>query len=179
MPSRRDITGHRFGKLVSLKDVGTKYRRRLWLCQCDCGNTTYSIVANLINGHVQSCGCLHKENVYRLAPSKAALNELYSGYRFSAQKKNRVFNLTLGEFQLLTSSECHYCGKPPAQRGGHTKGNGYYYYNGLDRVDSGLGYTISNVVPCCKQCNIAKSDYTTKQFYNWVKTVYRKVIDNG
>lgn len=38
-----DLTGKRFGKLVVLKEdgfvIGTNgKRRRLWLCQCDCGN---------------------------------------------------------------------------------------------------------------------------------------------
>jgi len=33
---------------------------------------------------------------------------------------------------------------------------------GLKKCSS-EGYTISNVVPCCKQCNIAKSDFFTYQ----------------
>lgn len=178
MPPRLDITGQRFGKLVAMKDVGTKYYRRLWVCQCDCGRKIHSLVAPLINGHIQSCGCRHKENVLRLPKAQASINELYRSYRHQAYKKKRPFNLTIQDFRNLTSSNCYYCGRPPTQRAGHQKNNGYYYYNGIDRVDSTLGYDLSNVVPCCKQCNIAKHDYTTEQFYNWIKVVYRKVVTN-
>ena len=33
-----------------------------------------------------------------------------------------------------------------------------------DRVDSSLGYTVSNCVPCCKYCNQAKNDRSVSEF---------------
>jgi len=36
--------------------------------------------------------------------------------------------------------------------------------NGLDRIDSSKGYTIDNVVSCCNQANLAKSDYSQEEF---------------
>ena len=44
--------------------------------------------------------------------------------------------------------------------------------NGIDRVDSGKGYVINNVVPCCKYCNIAKGEMSREDFLKWVKRVY-------
>lgn len=45
-------------------------------------------------------------------------------------------------------------------------------YNGIDRVDSSLGYTVDNVVPCCKLCNQAKNNLSKQEFVDWVKRVY-------
>ena len=56
-----DITGRRFGRLVAIerdKETKSRYRRAIWLCRCDCGNTIRATYPNLSNGHVKSCGCL-------------------------------------------------------------------------------------------------------------------------
>lgn len=44
--------------------------------------------------------------------------------------------------------------------------------NGIDRVDSAQGYVLTNVVPCCKQCNRAKSDLSREEFLTWVERVH-------
>lgn len=36
-------------------------------------------------------------------------------------------------------------------------------YQGIDRVNSKIGYTLGNVVPCCKKCNTVKSDILSGQ----------------
>lgn len=38
-------------------------------------------------------------------------------------------------------------------------------YSGLDRIDSSLGYTYGNVVPCCGECNGMKSNHSLDQFF--------------
>lgn len=42
---------------------------------------------------------------------------------------------------------CHYCG---------------FSATGLDRVDSRVGHTKGNCVPCCKECNTAKLNHFTE-----------------
>jgi len=54
-----DITDERFGKLVAVRRIGSKNGRPLWLCKCDCGNTTYAETRNLRYGSTTSCGCRH------------------------------------------------------------------------------------------------------------------------
>ena len=56
-----DLTGQRFGNLVAIS-VTSKTRPsgkklRIWLCQCDCGNTRYNEADTLRSGHTKSCGC--------------------------------------------------------------------------------------------------------------------------
>jgi len=61
MPNILDVVGKRFGRLVVLQRasaIGSK--NVMWLCQCDCGETTTGAAANL--GKTKfSCGCLQKE----------------------------------------------------------------------------------------------------------------------
>ena len=49
-----------------------------------------------------------------------------------------------------------------------------FRYTGLDRINSELGYTVENIQPCCKWCNMAKSDRSEKDFIEWVALI----IDN-
>lgn len=59
---KRDLIGQTFGRLTVLArmtKIGEKNVR--WLCYCTCGNKKLVYSANLVNGNVQSCGCLRKE----------------------------------------------------------------------------------------------------------------------
>ena len=59
--AKRNLVGLRFCKLTVIKENGKdKYGNKLWLCQCDCGNTTNAKTSNLNNGSKKSCGCLRK-----------------------------------------------------------------------------------------------------------------------
>src|SRR5580704_17633062 len=64
MPAAIDITGRRYGRLVvvELRAKATPTcRHRKWLCRCDCGTLKIVCITSLLNGHVQSCGCLYRE----------------------------------------------------------------------------------------------------------------------
>lgn len=57
-----DLAGQKFGRLTVIQRAGTnKHRATLWLCQCECGNTTTVATQDLTRGHTQSCGCLRRE----------------------------------------------------------------------------------------------------------------------
>ena len=67
MPKALDLTGQRFGSLVAIR-VATKEetnnsKKRHWLCQCDCGNTTIVLTSYLTTGHTKSCGCLRAQTM--------------------------------------------------------------------------------------------------------------------
>ena len=49
----KDITGIRFGNLIAIQDTkkSDAHRNRIWLCQCDCGNTCEVSGNNLRTGH--------------------------------------------------------------------------------------------------------------------------------
>lgn len=56
-----NLTNQRFGMLVAKEYAGRKGApgnyKRLWKCQCDCGNETLVTVSDLVGGYTVSCGC--------------------------------------------------------------------------------------------------------------------------
>lgn len=59
LTERSNIAGKRFGKLIAQERIQDKTNGKiLWLCQCDCGNTTIVQINNLKSGHTKSCGCM-------------------------------------------------------------------------------------------------------------------------
>lgn len=60
-----DLTSKRFGRLkvLSFHEIN-KHRKAVWLCECDCGNTTLVTSNRLVNGSTKSCGCLRKEQTF-------------------------------------------------------------------------------------------------------------------
>lgn len=167
-----DLIGKRFGKLVVLSEYGrNKNRSVTWLCHCDCGNDVVRSSHGLISGNVQSCNCLRGE-VKAMPLGESAINSLMATYKRRAKGKEREFTLTKEQFVHLTSSICFYCGEQPTKTRKVNKNTGVYVFNGLDRVDSALGYTIENTVPCCYRCNVMKSDMNQNDFIKHIERIY-------
>lgn len=99
-------------------------------------------------------------------------------YRQSARRSGREMTLTNEMCSELFQSPCHYCGIVRANKR-VIPGRGYYEYNGIDRVDNAKGYTPDNVVPCCGQCNMAKSWRTYNEFLSWIYRIAIYQIING
>jgi hypothetical protein len=72
------------------------------------------------------------------------------------------------EMQDKLSLECEYCGFVP---------HDYESLNGLDRVDSDVGYTSANTVPCCATCNAMKGPFDTDVFITNVRNISRFLDD--
>ena len=41
-------------------------------------------------------------------------------------------------------------------------------YNGIDRKNSNLGYSLENIVPCCFICNRGKSNMNYEDWKNYL-----------
>jgi 5-methylcytosine-specific restriction endonuclease McrA len=189
-----NLTGKRFGRLIVVKfshfHEDSKLRRHnMWTVSCDCGKLKPIRGSQLTSGGTISCGCALKEEYKKLSEKTsirnkkpnglAAFNELLNSYMQRARSHKIEFNLTNEEFRSITSKNCAYCGVQPLQispvpaRRALKKVNGYYHYNGIDRLNSSLGYTISNCVPCCEICNKAKRDLTLKEFTVWINRLMK------
>ena len=59
----KDETGNRYGKLLVVEYAGSNGHNALWKCKCDCGNECVKLGIHLRTGHINSCGCLHKEQL--------------------------------------------------------------------------------------------------------------------
>lgn len=158
-------------KIDTPEYINNKKAHIYWLCKCNCGNEKIVHGGNLKNNQVISCGCYQKE-MSSLPYGESNLNRLFKNYEHHAKNRNLSFELTRDEFSKLTKQKCSYCGKPPLQEKKGTRTNGVYIYNGIDRIDSSIGYIKNNVVSCCGQCNKAKLNYSEKDFLEWVGRVY-------
>lgn len=58
--NRINVVGKKYGRLTILESIYEKNKTKA-KCLCDCGNIIIVSQADVINGHTQSCGCLHKE----------------------------------------------------------------------------------------------------------------------
>lgn len=175
-----DITGQVFGRLTVLSRHHVSGNGTPWLCRCECGVEKAFDSGALRSGDTRSCGCLRRDYMLnrpatrQLAYGESCFNALLSNYRRRARTTGRAFSLSATQFRELVEKHCHYCGAEPTQVFRIRKSaHGEFSYNGLDRVDNGLGYVPGNVVPCCGDCNIAKHTRSSAEFLAWAERVHR------
>ena len=101
--------------------------------------------------------------------------------KLCAKRRKLKFDIGFDPFIKLLQRDCCYCGSPPSTIQKNPRGNGDFVYNGLDRVNNDLGYTVDNVVPCCNVCNRAKGAMGIGEFSSWVEQAYNhmKGLSNG
>lgn len=178
-----NITGQKFNMLTAIKYVKTTIdHKTVWQFKCDCGNIVEKIATNVKDGGIKSCGCLVAINLAKirkehgpcniLPKGQASFNNLYHNYKKSAKHNKRSFELTPDQFRQFTSSKCYFCGKLPYNEHKPPSNNGGYLYNGIDRLNNNLGYTIENCVPCCTLCNYTKRDLTINEFKELISNIY-------
>jgi hypothetical protein len=180
-----DHTGKQFGRLTAVgfvgirKQTGKTFGNALWLCACECGDSTVVTAVSLLDGTTKSCGCLFLETIRSragknaLSEGESAFNQYFALYAKSARERKYQFELSKETFRGLTQMDCHYCGQEPSLKFRGGKGtNGNYTGNGVDRIDNASGYVVGNVVPCCKQCNIAKGVLPLSDFLGWVRRIH-------
>lgn len=101
---------------------------------------------------------------------------MYHHYKKHAEDKNRNFDLTLDQFYEIIKKDCHYCGSKPKINSIYSEKYGKNKipepFNGVDRIDSSLGYSVNNCLPCCEKCNKMKLVYETNDFLNHIKQIY-------
>lgn len=181
--SRIDLAGQRFGRLVVLRVAKRRgnWTSAYWHVRCDCGNEKIVEGKALRNGLTQSCGCLRDERVGKAAtkPAKATIvTKIASSYRAGARKRDLEFKLTKRDVERLIFGTCFYCGSEPANifTPKRFKNPDVHpdpvLYNGIDRVDNTIGYTVTNCVTCCHICNGAKRDQTKEDFLAWIRRTY-------
>ena len=159
-----DIAGNRYGHLTAISYV--KHTKSQWLFRCDCGKTI-ARGRHVVNRAVATyrspphCGCIRPP----LRRKHWATNTWWYCRRTSAHR-GFPFDMTVEQVGELISRSCHYCGGAPSTR--HRTG----LRNGIDRVDSSLGYAESNCVPCCSKCNQMKSDHSVTDFLSHISAIH-------
>jgi len=180
-----NLSGQQIYRWTVLKRVDDIQGRSAWLCRCVCGVEKVLLGKELNRRRTKSCGCLRKDLArqmcfaHRLPQGQASKNLVLGFYKNNAKKRGRAWSLSDEEFFTLTQQRCFYCGvKPILEYHGHNT-FGSYTYNGLDRKNNEEGYTQSNCVPCCKECNYAKASRTYEEFTQWLLRIRNYFLENN
>jgi len=180
-------TGLKFGQLTvigyDIKPFETAQRNgstveRRVICVCACGKKKSIAVKSLKCGGTISCGCVGIKNrvaaakrAWSLPPGTASFNAVYGQVKRQAVNRGIAWVLTPDEFKRVVAEKCFYCGAPPSKSYRTRTSIVDFVYNGIDRLDSGSGYTVSNCVPACKVCNYAKNTMSVDEFKTWIRNI--------
>lgn len=166
-----ELEGKRFGLLVVLcrTDERAGEGSFYWMCQCDCGNVHKASTNNLSRGQVQSCGCTH-----RVRSTDAGIRAFIRNYKTHAKNRGFEWSLSYEFVSRVVRMDCAYCGMRPEQKLISASKGIPLIYNGIDRIDSTLGYTEDNCVACCKICNWCKGSMPVEE---WISHL-RKIVEH-
>lgn len=179
------IPGDKFGKLTVVHNMGLG----MYLVVCECGNFKKQRGQNLTKGKAISCGCLNSLYLKQTRLPEDDLEHAHNlickyvegTYRYYASARGYVYELGFNHFKKLIFSDCIYCSTKPFNFSTKvkTKTTDKVYYNGVDRVDNSIGYTIDNSVSCCRRCNSAKNNKSKEEFLEWASRVYNTLKNKG
>lgn len=183
MPAKINYSGQKYGHLtlLSYSRPGGAQVGAYWLTKCDCGEVKEVIAKDIVKGRIKTCGkCQYhrdliqkgtdesrkKSMAYRKSPSGMEIGHrhLYKTYCENAAHRGYSWNLSQEDFLKLTKGNCHYCNTPPSKEFKRQGRRYYILYNGIDRVDNSLGYTLQNCVSCCTDCRRMKGTYSVQKF---------------
>jgi hypothetical protein len=196
---RIDLTGKRIGILTVIRRDENRFYNDIskknlfyykWYCKCDCGAEILVRTHDLSKkSPKKSCGCnhymnsTHKNSKY-LDPRIVSYKKLYNQYKIHSKMDGKEFLLSPEEAKSLFDGDCHYCGSKPFRIFNVYKTSEKYItknkiradlaeilVNGIDRINSNVGYIDSNVVSCCSICNYAKHKRTCDDFFIWLNDV--------
>lgn len=173
------ICGIKFNFITVLKEViqpkHLKYQQGVlyFLCRCDCGKEIIIDISTIKVAKQVSCGCktniLEDKNKYIIKSAEAVF------YRY------KDTDLNFDEFFKLSQQNCYYCQKPPSNKSNvfkqtqqnlERRNNGWYIYNGLDRINSMLDHSKNNIVVSCKICNWMKGTLSQDMFFKHINNIY-------
>jgi hypothetical protein len=94
-------------------------------------------------------------------------------------------NLTFEQFFKKSQLNCYYCNNTPENKQNlacydkrsskEAIRDGYFIYNGLDRLDNNKAHSDNNTVPCCWHCNYSKRDKSFEEFKKWVSRLHKNL----
>lgn len=174
MASRvKDLTGRTFSKLTVIEqdgwyiEPGSGRRKAQWRCLCACGAEVTVEGRQLTRGKATSCGCFRRglaaDRIKRdqLAGKQhvtISLSQQIWQAKYRAERNGKPFELTHEEFSAIRTSPCAMCGfdEGPVS---------------IDRIDSEKGYTLDNVQPLCRMCQVIKSAFPAELLKRHIRRI--------
>jgi hypothetical protein len=175
---KRELIGKKIDRITVINFIGTdNHEKLLWKVRCDCGAEFEAVT-----GYIR-----RRQNAARFACNsclrKKKDKEWFWSYRIAEMRSNAKsrglqWALSDEQAQAIMQQSCSYCGSSPTERSRNRQDKDRSMVTvsagSIDRVDSDLGYSEGNCVPCCDRCNQMKSDLATNDFMDWSQRVYVK-----
>lgn len=169
-------------KIVKIKK-GSQSMGNGALLMCECGEEVGPIPVSRLYKRgkrpgvksCKSCGYKRRGESQRLYTDGQAKHAVFSRYKVAAQRRNIEWNLDRDLFFEVALLPCYYCGKSNLSYAAKPKTSPWqedFYYTGIDRIDSSKGYSKDNIQPCCRWCNMAKSNRKEKEFLDWIEVIH-------
>lgn len=157
-------------------------KKGVYVIECSCGKIS-SGTATYINKRLKRfevnkySACVNCSNNLKKQFSKEEddFKVVFNSYKRRAKNINKPFLLSLNDVKKLITDDCHYCGDSCKNSRINSKKE-RIYYNGIDRINSNEGYTITNTLPCCKLCNYSKHTQSYEEFLERIKKIYLKNV---
>lgn len=134
-------------------------------CRCSCGSVFWCPPI-----------CFHSgTKCVVCSPFEEAARKFWKRYHEGALERGHAFEISFVRFRELIVMPCHYTGTLPSQEikiGGKS-----FLFNGIDRMNSKLGYSDSNCVPCCGAANFAKRRMPYLEFVSWLDSAAKFRLD--
>jgi hypothetical protein len=165
MPSKLNLIGQRYGKLIVTGEAGSNGRKTQWVCQCDCGKEIIAQTIILRHAGKTSCGCDTDEK--RTVHSRTHGLSKSPTYKSWIMMKSRCYNKNYTHYKYYGGSGVTVCdewlksfatflkdmGERPA---GKT----------LDRIDPKQPYCKSNCRWATRAEQVENRAYTRHYTYN-------------
>lgn len=177
--TRKDWTGTKLHLLTFIRatEERSSGNNIKWEVECECGTRKNVVPGKVASGETKSCGCLSASgDRHRQAqtPRLGSARYVYRSYR-----RTDGDDISFEDFYRLSQEACHWCGILPHAIANKSRcadpeyrSRGDFTYNGLDRLDNSRGHTLDNVVPCCWECNRARSARRWEDFLAHSERIY-------
>ena len=173
--SRNMITaGTIFNKVKVIDFAYTVKSRAYYFTECmTCGTESIRRMDHIKTNPEYCKNC--KDKMTAKPKVESVINTIYSGYRTNANSRSISFEITKDDFTKLISQNCFYCNQKPVESQFSKSTNRTdikFLHNGVDRLNSNVGYILENCVPCCSMCNLIKNKFSIEDFLNKIKQIY-------
>jgi len=185
------MTGKTYNSWLIIRPLELLGKQRLyWEAKClECNNIFSVEGASVRAGLSKRCsGCGCKNSTARQigkiktkrTPKESSEHYFYLREKSRAIRYGREWTISKEETISLIYDNCKYCKRAPYTKSNLLKNMGLNQKrlegavitrNGIDRIDSSLGYVSGNVVTCCNQCNTMKLDYVESDFIAHCKLI--------
>lgn len=171
----KNLANQKFGNLTAINRSGSKNRKALWKCLCNCGKYTILSSRDLISGNTKSCGCgksrFGKRNPYFSGYEEISGTQLRV-IRDNALKRNIEYNISneyIWDLFIAQNRKCALSNIELTFKNKKNKGTA-----SLDRIDSSKGYIEGNVQWIHKHINKMKTDFNQDYFIEMCSLISKK-----